>query len=57
MAQRKEDLQKFEELNALFLALDDESQDSALAILKSIEYAQAEMLEQNSAKPLCKLPV
>lgn len=43
MAQEREDVKRIAELNALFLALDDKGQDSALTILRSLGFAQSVM--------------
>lgn len=38
-----EDVKKIAELNALFLALDERGQDSALTLLRSLGFAQSIM--------------
>ena len=43
MTQKTENVRKIAELNALFLSLDDRGQDSALTILRSLEFAQSVM--------------
>lgn len=47
MTQGKEDINKIAELNALFLSLDEKGKDSAINILRALEFAQAVMLEKN----------
>lgn len=46
MAQNRETVIKIAELNALFLTLNEKAQDSALNILRSLEFAQSVMCEQ-----------
>ena len=46
MTQNKEAASKIAELNALFLTLNEKAQDSALNILRSLEFAQSVMHEQ-----------
>lgn len=41
MTQKRTDVQKIAELNAIFLTLNEQGQESALAILKSLEFAQS----------------
>lgn len=55
MNHENEMINKIAELNALFLSLNDKGQDSALNILRSLEFAQSVMcdhsgtfLEQNN---------
>lgn len=50
MTQNKEAANKIAELNALFLTLNEKAQDSALNILRSLEFAQSVMYEQSYKK-------
>lgn len=50
MTQKKKDVKKISELNALFLNLDDIGQDSALTILRSLGFAQSVMCSQKRRK-------
>lgn len=43
MTQNKEKVERLAELNSLFLSLDDKGQDSALIILRSLDFAQSVM--------------
>lgn len=43
MTQNKEEVERLAELNSLFLSLDDKGQDSALIVLRSLDFAQAVM--------------
>ncbi len=43
MTQERDDVRKIAEFNALFLTLDDKGQDDALAILRSLGFAQSTM--------------
>ena len=46
MTYEKETAKRIAELNALFLTLNDKGQDGALTILRSLEFAQSVMSEQ-----------
>lgn len=48
MTYEKETAKKIAELNALFLTLNDKGQDGALTILRSLEFAQSVMREQDA---------
>ena len=41
MTQKQDGTQKLAEMNAIFLGLNEKGQESALMILKSLEFAQA----------------
>lgn len=43
MTQNKTNIERLAELNSLFLTLDDRGQDSALIILRSLDFAQSVM--------------
>lgn len=43
MTQNKEEVERLAELNSLFLSLDDRGQDSALIVLRSLDFAQSVM--------------
>lgn len=43
MTQRKNEVERIAELNALFMSLDNRGQNSALTILRSLEFAQSVM--------------
>lgn len=56
MTQENQMATKITELNALFLSLNDKGQDSALNILRALEFAQTVMFEQfdsNSKHNFC----
>ena len=46
MTQDREQVNKIAEFNSLFIRLDDMGQNSALSILRSLEFAQS-IMEQN----------
>ncbi len=50
MTQKRTDAQKIAEMNAIFLTLNEKGQESALTILKSLEFAQSVMCGE-SEKP------
>ena len=56
MTQIKENVQSNAELNALFVRLDDNGQDIALAILRALEFAQTVMYSQNTEQQSSCLP-
>ncbi|WP_418666220.1 hypothetical protein [Allofournierella sp.] len=41
MTQKEKDAQRLAELNTLFLTLDNTGQDSALTVLRALEFAQS----------------
>ncbi len=41
MTQTKEDIQRIAELNSMFLLLDEKGKDSALTILRALQFAQS----------------
>ena len=43
MTHSKEDVQRIAELNSAFMSLNDKGKDSALTILRALNYAQAVM--------------
>ena len=43
MTQKQDGTQKLAEMNAIFLGLNEKGQESALMILKSLEFAQSVM--------------
>lgn len=50
MTHENEMVKKIAELNALFLSLNDKGQDSALNILRSLEFAQSVMCDHSSTR-------
>lgn len=50
MTQKKETVEKIAELNTLFMTLDDKAQDSALTVLRALEFAQSVMCTPNPGK-------
>lgn len=52
VTQPKEQAQKVAELNTLFLSLSDKGQESALNILRSLDFAQSVMLTPKRMDPL-----
>lgn len=51
MTQNNEMVKKVSELNTLFLSLNDKGQDSALNILRALEFAQSVMCESTDIYP------
>jgi hypothetical protein len=51
MTQGKESIKRIAEFNALFLTLNNKSQDAALNILKSLNFAQSVMCPQEIEQP------
>lgn len=43
MTQNREDVKRLEELTTLFLILNDKGKESALAVLRSLDFAQSLM--------------
>jgi len=50
MTQSREWAKKIAELNSLFVALDEKGQESALNILRSLDFAQSVMVAPNSSQ-------
>ncbi len=50
MTQSKNNVKRIAELNSLFLTLDEKGQDSALIILKSLDFAQTVMYSEQKIK-------
>lgn len=48
---------KIAELNTLFLTLDDKGQDSALTILRALEFAQSVVCPQQQDDPAGQPPI
>lgn len=51
MAQQKDDIEKTAELNTLFLALDNRGQESALTVLRALQFAQSVMRASKPEDP------
>lgn len=50
MTRKKEQAKRIAELNALFLSLSERAQESALIILRSLEFAQSVVTPQKSGE-------
>lgn len=55
MTQKKDNVQRIAEFNALFLSLNERGQDAVLTVLQSLSFAQSVMYSQNTEKS-CKPP-
>ncbi len=50
MTRRKEDVQRADEFQELFISLNERSQEAALTILRSLGFAQSVMYSQKAEK-------
>lgn len=51
MTQSREDAQRIAELNSIFLRLNDRGRDSALSILRALNFAQSVMSAETGSAP------
>lgn len=54
MTQEKVNVQRIAEFNALFMALDEKGQETALTVLRSLDFAQSVMHLQGAAERTVK---